>query len=47
MDEVAAVECEYCRAIFEHTGRLHCPLHETETALPDAEPAREQFGLFS
>lgn len=28
IDEVEAVECEYCRAIFEHTGRKHCPIHE-------------------
>jgi hypothetical protein len=28
VDEVAAVECEFCRAIFEHTGRKHCPIHE-------------------
>lgn len=27
VDEVAAVECEYCRAIFEHTGRQCCPIH--------------------
>jgi hypothetical protein len=26
-DEVAAVECESCRAIFEHTGHKHCPIH--------------------
>jgi uncharacterized Zn finger protein (UPF0148 family) len=36
IDEVAAVECDYCRVIFEHTGRKHCPIHqEAETlALP-------------
>lgn len=28
IDEVAGVECDYCRAIFEHTGRKHCPIHE-------------------
>jgi hypothetical protein len=28
IDEVAAVECDYCRVIFEHTGRKHCPIHE-------------------
>jgi hypothetical protein len=27
VDEVAAVECEFCRAIFEHTGSLRCPVH--------------------
>jgi len=27
VDEVAAVECDYCRVIFEHTGRKHCPIH--------------------
>jgi hypothetical protein len=27
IDEVEAVECEYCRAIFEHTGQKHCPIH--------------------
>jgi hypothetical protein len=39
IDEVEAVECEFCRAIFEHTGVIHCPLHE----LPDAAlPVGEQ-----
>ncbi len=28
IDEVAAVECDFCRAIFEHTGRKHCPIHQ-------------------
>jgi len=28
VDEVAAVECDLCRAIFEHTGHQHCPNHE-------------------
>jgi hypothetical protein len=28
VDEVEAVECEFCRAIFEHTGVKHCPIHE-------------------
>ena len=28
IDEVAAVECDYCRVIFGHTGRKHCPIHE-------------------
>lgn len=28
IDEVAAIECDYCRAIFEHTGRKHCPIHQ-------------------
>jgi Domain of unknown function (DUF4942) len=28
IDEVAAVECDYCRVIFEHTGRKHCPIHQ-------------------
>jgi hypothetical protein len=28
IDEVEAVECELCRAIFEHTGVKHCPIHE-------------------
>jgi hypothetical protein len=39
IDEVEAVECDYCRVIFEHTGRKHCPIHEgvSETvALPGA-----------
>lgn len=27
IDEVAAVECPMCRAIFEHTGRISCPTH--------------------
>lgn len=27
-DELASVDCEYCRAIFEYTGRKHCPIHE-------------------
>lgn len=33
VDEIEAVECEYCRAVFEHTGRKHCPIH------PDTTPA--------
>ena len=28
IDELEAVECDYCRAIFEHTGRMHCPIHQ-------------------
>jgi hypothetical protein len=28
VDEVAKVQCEFCRAIFEHTGEKHCPIHE-------------------
>lgn len=28
VDEVAKVECEFCRVIFEHTGVKHCPIHE-------------------
>lgn len=28
IDEVALVECDYCRVIFEHTGRKQCPIHE-------------------
>jgi hypothetical protein len=34
VDEVEAVECEFCRAIFEHTGRKHCPIHEEIDFLP-------------
>lgn len=34
IDEVAAVECEYCRAIFEVTGQKHCPMHREVVALP-------------
>jgi uncharacterized Zn finger protein (UPF0148 family) len=26
--EVEAVACEWCRAIFEHTGEISCPMHE-------------------
>lgn len=38
IDEVEAVECEFCRAIFEHTGVKHCPMHELDDlGLP--EPA--------
>jgi len=45
IDEVAAVECDLCRAIFEHTGQKHCPIHELATTeyLPvgvQADPAR-------
>ncbi len=36
IDEVAAVECELCRAIFEHTGRRECPLHPASMA-PELE----------
>jgi hypothetical protein len=28
VDEVEAVDCEYCRAIFEHTGIKHCMFHD-------------------
>jgi hypothetical protein len=31
VDEVAAVECDMCRAIFEHTGHIHCPIHEEKS----------------
>jgi hypothetical protein len=37
IDELEAVECDYCRAIFEHTGQMHCPIHEF-TGLPYAAP---------
>jgi hypothetical protein len=37
IDEVEAVECEMCRAIFEHTGRKCCPVH-SENVLPVAPP---------
>lgn len=49
VDEVAAVECELCRAIFEHTGFKHCPIHETVPAghqFPapqEAAPVRPQL----
>jgi hypothetical protein len=53
IDEVSKVECEYCRAIFEHTGVKHCPIHElpgqalppvpeARLALPEPEPEPEQ-----
>jgi hypothetical protein len=28
VDEIEAVECEMCRAVFEFTGRKTCPMHE-------------------
>ncbi len=34
IDEVEAIECDFCRAIFEHTGRIHCPMH-AEIALSE------------
>jgi uncharacterized Zn finger protein (UPF0148 family) len=34
IDEVAEVECEWCRAIFEHTGRKHCPIHQDTDDMP-------------
>lgn len=34
VDEVEAVACEFCRAIFEHTGRIHCPIHEEIITIP-------------
>jgi hypothetical protein len=34
VDEVEAVECEYCRAIFEYTGIKHCPIHDETFYLP-------------
>jgi hypothetical protein len=37
IDEVEAVECELCRAIFEHTGRKCCPVH-SDNALPNVSP---------
>jgi hypothetical protein len=33
VDEVAAVECEMCREIFEHTGFKRCPIHGGMAAL--------------
>ena len=42
IDEVEAIECEYCRAIFEHTGRKHCPIHEE---LPEAIATTEHKAL--
>jgi uncharacterized Zn finger protein (UPF0148 family) len=43
VDEVEAVPCELCRAIFEHTGRLSCPIHpgESVTSLPEPESESE------
>jgi hypothetical protein len=38
IDEVEAVECEYCRAVFEHTGKKHCPVHPEPIATPLPEP---------
>lgn len=37
IDEVEAVECELCRAVFEHTGRRTCPAHPAPT-LPEIPP---------
>jgi hypothetical protein len=37
IDETESVECDYCRAIFEHTGRKTCPIHPEEMPLPLAE----------
>ena len=44
VDEVEAVACEWCRAIFEHTGVQHCPIHElpSREALPVAEREEEE-----
>jgi uncharacterized Zn finger protein (UPF0148 family) len=39
IDEVEAVECDYCRAIFEHTGRKHCPIHQDAQ---DLEPLLDE-----
>lgn len=39
IDEVEVVECEYCRAIFEHTGRKFCPVHEETINLPVSAPS--------
>jgi len=37
VDEVAAVECEFCREIFAHTGLKHCPIHkEVFYSLPES-----------
>ena len=33
IDELEAVECEWCRAIFEHTGAKRCPIHADDTNL--------------
>jgi uncharacterized Zn finger protein (UPF0148 family) len=38
IDEVAAVECELCRAIFEHTGRVECPIHGGLSMMAAAPP---------
>jgi len=56
IDELEAVECDYCRAIFEHTGRKHCPVHqdaqdlapllnEPQTSLPKQLEAPENRTL--
>lgn len=53
VDEVEAVECEYCRAIFEHTGRKHCPIHQETDDLPSPptlqalEPPTGNYTLFA
>jgi hypothetical protein len=45
IDEVEAVECELCRAIFEHTGRKTCPAHPEFTPLPVWQPEGAQLML--
>jgi hypothetical protein len=38
VDEVEAVECDFCRAIFEHTGRKHCMIHQDAQDLAPVLP---------
>ncbi len=48
VDEVAAVECPLCAAIFEHTGGKQCPVHGSVTedvALPLQPTPRELLAL--
>ena len=41
VDELEAVECDFCRAIFEHTGVKHCPMHSLVDALPGSPAVLE------
>lgn len=45
IDEVAAVACDFCRAIFEHTGVKHCPHHSADGNILGAATNNEEFIL--
>jgi hypothetical protein len=45
VDELESVECDYCRAIFEHTGRKHCPIHQDAEDMLPMIPTSQEYQL--